>query len=536
MVNFFKKDQTRYSILLGYVAILVILILLHSSCNTNRVTKKPNIIFILADDLGIGRFKAAIENLPASSFTKEMEHRDKSMYSLEKSYRDGIKSISFLTNLAKDGLYFSNAFVSSSWCSPSRFSILTGKYPQKDHIWISSDVMVGAVKEETRFLTELFQENGYATAAIGKWHLGNGKARGGMKPHQHPNKKGFDYYFGFDKSGTKYYNSSILYRNTTKVKPDGFLTDQLSNEAINFITKNKEKPFFLYLPYNAPHGPLYLAPKGYYRHFDKEKSFARNNIKTREVTDTLGTSTINNYNSHIYAMDFGIRRIQQLLFDLNIDDNTIIVFTSDHGASGFATTPLPANSPYKGYKGQIEEGAMRVPLIFWGPGVIKNKGICDKMVMSFDIIPTLLKLAGISIPSSFNIDGKNISTYLYDDLKNVEEVHDHLVWAGLQTFNQCFQTNFKGLGKINYPNIHPGTWMIRNKNFTLRSNVIDGLQLTSNNFGDNTNYLSSYPEETKYLFNKYKLWFDNIAKKPLVFQETWDDTHYIHDQATVKEL
>ena len=167
------------------------LLVLTISLSAYQVSRQdpPNIILITADDLGIGRFKVALDDLEASEFTDVLLERASGAYSMDTVRDDAIKSIQNLTRLAKEGIYFNNSYAAAPWCSPSRLSLLTAQYPQRNRVWTPEDIIRGEAVENSSFLTQAFQDEGYATGIIGKWHLGNYYQ--GRRPAQDPTVKGF---------------------------------------------------------------------------------------------------------------------------------------------------------------------------------------------------------------------------------------------------------------------------------------------------------------------------------------------------------
>lgn len=477
----------------------------------------PNFIFILADDMGIGRFKIALEDLSSDQFDPKILERDKNRYTGRKAYIDAKRSIPNLTNLAKEGIYFNNAFANSPWCSPSRISILTGQYPQRLGAWISNDLRASDITKNANFLSANLKGKGYTNSYIGKWHLGNNRFRGGLDNNNHPLDKGFDEFWGFDFSGSRYYNSEIMLSGRDSTHTDGFLTDQFTSKALSFLQRQTdENPFFLMLSYNAPHGPLDLAPFEYYQEFGSRENYFRNDVKNKEVTDTRGPSMANNYNAHILAMDKGIGRIVDYLKSSGLDSNTVVVFSSDHGASGFETTPLPANSPYLGYKGQYFQGSLRVPLIFWNPHHLQA-GTSSILTMGFDILPTLLSMAGIE-NNLKDVDGKDLSKVVYHGSE--KEIHEHLIWAGKQTTHQAIETDRGSLDEV-------GVWCITDSESSLRHTYNSGFELyditdikEANNLANTANKDQVY-ELTK----KYNEWFNEVANEPIYFKNIYDEVN-----------
>lgn len=480
---------------------------------------KPNFIFILADDLGVGRFKIAMDGLTQDQYDPLMVARDSSKYDIETVSAHAIKSVENLTKLANEGIYFDNAYAASPWCSPSRLSILTGQYPHANGAWISNDIRGGAITENSYFLSQIFKDNGYKTGIVGKWHLGSNKNKGGLKPEQHPHAKGFDEYMGFDHSGTRYFNSKILEKNKEPIKKKGFLTKVFTSEALKFIESSKEEPFFLFLSYNAPHGPLDLVPKKNFLMFGDEKTYNKNNLYGREVTDWSGSSLAHNYNSHIQIMDKSIGQLVGMLKYWGVDKNTIIVFASDHGASGFETTSLPANSPYKGYKGQYYDGSLRVPLFFWSPLFNEeSSGRIQNNVMLFDIMPTLLSLAGVKVDASLGLDGKDLSGLLHGSEGDLDR---SLTWAGMHTKRQAIDY------KDDDGSSNVGVWLHKNETHTLRHTYGVGFELYEASDHLEKNNLASQQniDIINGMVEEYMAWYNERTQPPPFFKSIYNQVN-----------
>ena len=302
-----------------------------------------------------------------------------------------------IDRMAAEGIRFTDFYAAANVCTPSRAALLTGCYPQR--IGIGEIPMVpGAKPWQTRVLypgarfglnpdettiAEILKSHGYATACIGKWHLGDKKP---FMPLDH----GFDVFFG-----TVYTNDT---RNVGFVRGYEFLdgkvdhttfTDRFTEESIEFIKQNREKPFFLYLAHLMPHVPLAVA--------DRHR----------------GKSAGGLYGDAVEAIDESTGKILDLLAELKLGEKTLVILTSDngpwltkgeHGGSAF---------PLRGGKGGTYEGGMRVPCIVRWPGKIPAGAVCSEVATQMDFLPTLAKLVGAAVPSDRIIDGKDISDLLF---------------------------------------------------------------------------------------------------------------------------
>lgn len=308
---------------------------------------KPNIIVLTMDDLGYGQLP-----FDKGSFDpKTMENRevvDTYKIGIDKAIEAAQKSTPTLLSLMDEGVRFTNGYVAHGVSGPSRAAIMTGRAPARFGVYSNTDAQDGIPLTET-FLPELFQNHGYYTAAVGKWHLS--KISNVPVPEDkqtrdyhdnfttfsaeewQPQNRGFDYFMGFHAAGTAYYNSPSLFKNRERVPAKGYISDQLTDEAIGVVDRAKtlDQPFMLYLAYNAPHLPNdNPAPEQYQKQFN------------------TGSQTADNYYASVYSVDQGVKRILEQLKKNGQYDNTIILFTSDNGA--VIDGPLPLNGAQKGYK------------------------------------------------------------------------------------------------------------------------------------------------------------------------------------------
>lgn len=323
----------------------------------------PNIVFIFVDDQGyfdLGCYGATEVETP---------HID---------------------TMASEGTRFTDYYAAAPICSPSRAGLLTGCYPRRvgNEIWVHRADSRSGIHPNELTIAELFQDNGYATACIGKWHLG-------FREPFLPRNQGFDHYFGLlhnlDPVEIVYFEEEggvPLMRNGEVVKrpaDPAELTKRYTDEAIDFIETHQEDPFFLYLPHTMLHNPL-------------------------GVSDAFqGSSDWGEYGDAIQELDHNVGRIFDALKRLEIDDNTIVIYASDNGR-GPGRTP---EQKLRGHKLSTYEGGMRVPAIAWGPGLGMQDGqVSSAVVRAMDWFPTLATFAGIPIPEGPVIDGRDISPLL----------------------------------------------------------------------------------------------------------------------------
>lgn len=383
---------------------------------------KPNIIVLTMDDLGYGQLP-----FDKGSFDpKTMENRevvDTYKIGIDKAIEAAQKSTPTLLSLMDEGVRFTNGYVAHGVSGPSRAAIMTGRAPARFGVYSNTDAQDGIPLTET-FLPELFQNHGYYTAAVGKWHLS--KISNVPVPEDkqtrdyhdnfttysaeewQPQNRGFDYFMGFHAAGTAYYNSPSLFKNRERVPAKGYISDQLTDEAIGVVDRAKtlDQPFMLYLAYNAPHLPNdNPAPEQYQKQFN------------------TGSQTADNYYASVYSVDQGVKRILEQLKKNGQYDNTIILFTSDNGA--VIDGPLPLNGAQKGYKSQTYPGGTHTPMFMWWKGKLQP-GNYDKLISAMDFYPTALDAADISIPKDLKLDGVSLLPWLQN--KKQGEPHKNLTW------------------------------------------------------------------------------------------------------------
>lgn len=384
---------------------------------------KPNVIVVTMDDLGYGQLPFDQRSFePASMENREVV--DTYKIGIDKAIEAAKKSTPTLLSLMDEGVRFTNGYVAHGVSGPSRAAIMTARSPARFGVYSNTDAQDGIPLEE-KFLPELFQNHGYYTAAIGKWHLS--KISNVPVPEDkqtrdyhdnfttysaeewQPQNRGFNYFMGFHAAGVAYYKSPSLFRNREHVPAEGYISDQLTNEAVAVIDRAKtlEQPFMLYLAYNAPHLPNDdPAPEKYQKMFN------------------TGSPTADNYYAAVYSVDQGVKRVLEKLKETGQYDNTIILFTSDNGA--VIDGPLPLNGAQKGYKSQTNPGGTHTPMFMWWHGKLQS-GNYDKLISAMDFYPTALDAASITVPAHLKLDGTSLLPYLQNKEKG--EPHKYLTWV-----------------------------------------------------------------------------------------------------------
>jgi len=346
-------------------------------------TKKPNILVIVADDLGYGE-------LTAQGFTQQIPTPN-------------------IDTIAKNGTRFTSGYVSGPYCSPTRAALLTGRYQERmGHEFNPGPAPVPGVKVgldlTQKTMGDRLHAAGYATAWIGKSHLG-------YDPEFHPLKRGFDYYFGFLGGAHSYLDfdgrgRDPIQRNGEPVKAGDYLTDELGREASEFIEKNKGKPWFTYLAFNAVHAPLEV-PEKYLSRFAS--------IKDPKRQKFAGLLT---------GLDEAVGKVLTKLHETGQDEDTLIFFISDNGGPTPSTTSQ--NGPLRGYKAQTWEGGIRVAWMVQWKGHLPEGKVDERPVIQLDILPTALAAAGVEPQADWKLEGVNLLPYITGEKKDVP--HEALYW------------------------------------------------------------------------------------------------------------
>jgi len=297
--------------------------------------------------------------------------------------------------LAQNGVSFQNFYVQPV-CSPTRAEMLCGRQFQRLGVYATSAGGERLNLNETT-LAEVFKMAGYQTAAYGKWH-------NGMQPPYHPNTRGFDDFYGFASGHWGNYFDPLIEHNGKLVKGKGFLVDDLTNRAMEFITKNKKKPFLLYLPYNTPHSPMQVPDKYWNKFMDKELTKKHRDTAIEDPIFTRAALAM------VENIDDNVGRIINKLKELNLEENTIIVYLSDNGPNGWRW-----NGGMRGKKGSIDEGGVRSPLFMsWKNTIPASKNI-TQIASAIDILPTLAGLAGIETKTQKPLDGLNMKPLIFEE-------------------------------------------------------------------------------------------------------------------------
>jgi len=359
---------------------LLIVFIVFNSCISPIENKKPNVIIIMTDDQGFGDLGI---NKNPNIITPNIDQ------------------------FASESIQFDNFFVSPV-CAPTRASLMTGRYSLRTGV--RDTYNGGAIMSNTETtIAEILKEADYSTGIFGKWHLGDNY------PFR-PSEQGFDEsiihlaggigqvgdFTNYYKGNTSYFDP-ILWKNNKKNQYDGYCSDIFAENAVKFIEKNKNKPFFCYLSFNAPHTPLQVPKKYYnmYKDLDPELGFNDESLASKMSEKDKEDAR------RIYGMvtniDDNIGKVLNKLTELGIEEETIIIFMTDNGPQQFRY-----NSNMKGLKGTVYNGGTRVPFYIKYAEKFKNSKVISRMSAHIDILPTILELCNLKIPSDRKIDGQSL--------------------------------------------------------------------------------------------------------------------------------
>ena len=363
--------------------LLIFFLLLQISCNSGLKKKPPNFIIIFADDLGYGDLG---------------------------SYGHPTIKTPNLDKMASEGVRFTQFYVGSSICTPSRAALLTGKLPIRTGMYGNRSVLfpdnAGGLDPKEITIASALKKYDYKTACIGKWHLGH------LQEYM-PTNHGFDEFYGIPYSNDMRPEGNWDYaRENFPPLPflDGLDTigvsidqsqfiDMFTKRSVDFIKKNRDKSFFLYLAHTAPHTPLVSG------------------------TTQKGRSIRGAYGDVVEELDQSVGTILQVLKDLKIADNTFVIFTSDNGPWGWANVDGGSSGLLKGNKGSVYEGGYRVPAIAWMPGTIKKGTVSTALASTLDLYPTLIAMAGNEISNQEELDGLNIKNTFVNNEPVRHDIH-----------------------------------------------------------------------------------------------------------------
>jgi arylsulfatase A-like enzyme len=355
---------------------------------TLPAARRPNVVLIFSDDQGVHDVGCYGSEIPTPNIDR----------------------------IAREGMKFDRWYSASSICTPSRFGLLTGRNPSRSQHQLLSALMFMAdehratgIQPRETTVAEKLRAAGYDTALIGKWHLGHGT------PNLLPTRHGFDTFIGHTGGCIDYFTMTYgripdWYHQEEHVTEWGYSTELITDEAVKFLKERQktDKPFFLYLPYNAPHFGKGWSPK----------DNAPMNIMQARAADLKRASGIDDkvrreFAAMVIALDDGVGRVMDALAKRGLDRDTLLVFLTDHGGD-----PVygGSNHPLRGNKATLFDGGLKVPCVMRWPGQIQPGSVSDSLVWSIDLFPTLCALAGVST-EGLPLDGRDLGPVLFDQAR-----------------------------------------------------------------------------------------------------------------------
>jgi arylsulfatase A-like enzyme len=370
--------------LIHFSILLVLLIIPGKEARAQR----PNIIYIMTDDMGYGDLSC---------------------------YGQANYATPNLDKLASQGVKFVNAYAAAPVCTPTRVAFMTGRYPARLSVGLMEPLVspelnsAYGLTSDTPSLASLMKGKGYETVLIGKWHLG-------FMQQQSPGKNGFDYFFGIHSGGADYIShqgangsrTHDLYENETMVYPQGYLTDLFTQKSIDFIKQRHSKPFFLSINFNAPHWP-WQGPA--------DKAYP-------DSIDFMQGGSPQVYAAMMKSLDEGVGKIMQALDDAQLSSQTIVIFTNDNGGEKYSD-----NGGLSKSKMTLWEGGIRVPAFVRWPGKIKAGGTTQQVAVTMDWTATILNAGGARADKDFSLDGIDLMPVLTGKKNTIDRI---LYWRTFQ--------------------------------------------------------------------------------------------------------
>ena len=349
----------------------ILFVVLFAFSVVDAAHERPNVIVILTDDQGWG---------------------DLSIHG-----NSAIETPN-IDRLARDGVRFDRFYVSPV-CSPTRAEFLTGRHHVRCGVYETSEGGERVNPDET-MIGEIFQKAGYKTAAFGKWHSG-------MQYPYHPNARGFDEFYGFCSGHWGNYFSPMLEHNGQMVKGNGFVIDDFTERAMDYIETNRDEPFFVYLPYNTPHSPMQVPDRWWNKFKDMELTQDHPKKKFEKEDHTRAALAM------CENIDWNVGRLLAKLDELNLAENTIVLYFCDNGPNGERW-----NGGMRGRKGSTDEGGVRSALFVRWPAKIKAGTGIPQICSAMDLMPTLAEMAGIEVTGTKPLDGISLASLLDGDSRD----------------------------------------------------------------------------------------------------------------------
>jgi arylsulfatase A-like enzyme len=432
--------------IVSVIAVIILSLVVQAAPAQDKKAKRPNVIIFLADDLG---------------------HADIGFQGLVKD----VKTPN-IDAIAKEGVRFTQAYVSCPVCAPTRAGLLTGRYQQRFGFEQNPSPQTPpnyGLPNDQVLLAKVLKDAGYATAAVGKWHLG-------FEEQHHPMSQGFDEYFGFLAGAHGYYDigegKNAVLRGREPAEKVTYLTDDFGREAAAFVEKQAkgDKPYFLYVAFSAIHTPMDITDKYLQRFPDVQDE------KRRQMLGMLS------------AMDDAIGGVMERVRAAKQEDNTLVFFLSDNG--GPTGGNASRNDPFSGFKNNVREGGIRVPFAAQWKGVIPAGKTYEQPVIALDIFPTVLAATGAKQPEDQSTDGVDLVPYVTGKKGDDARPHDTLYWR------------------------YGEKWAVRDGDLKLTHAEAGPAKLydLSNDPGEKNDLAPSKPEVRKQLREKYDAWTATLVE------------------------
>ncbi|MCU0913449.1 MAG: sulfatase-like hydrolase/transferase [Planctomycetes bacterium] len=431
--------MTRRAFLHKIGAAAAVLTVLRCVRGNERRAAPPNIVVILTDDQGY----ADISFNPHHPREVSTPHMDA---------------------LAREGIFFTQGYISGNVCSPTRAGLMTGRYQQRAGIYTAGEGGSGLPLEEKIF-PQFLKPAGYTCGAFGKWHLG-------LTREYSPCARGFDEFYGFLGRGAHDYfklddPESPIYRGFEPIRDEGYLTTRLTDEAVSFIRRYKDRPFYVHLAYNAVHAPAEAPPE---------------DIKRFDTGDELRNTLM----AMLQHLDAGVGRVVETLKKEGAWENTLLFFLTDNGGSNAMHA---ANTPLRAFKQWNYEGGIRTPVVVSWPARFQGGRSIDTPVISFDILPTVLDAAGLPAPTRKPFDGKSLLPVLEG---KAGTLHEQLFWS-------------EGGAS--------GEWAVRRGHWKLVAHPAKmELYDLAADPSEATDLAGKHPDKVRELAGRYDAWLDEMAE------------------------
>lgn len=410
--------------------------------------RRPNIVVVLTDDQGY----ADVSYNPLHAPQVKTPQIDK---------------------LARAGVICTQGYTTGHVCSPTRAGLMTGRYQQRFGIYTAGEGGSGVPLNEV-FFSEYLKQAGYVTGAFGKWHLG-------LTSEYNASNRGFDEFYGFMGRGAHDYfkhddPTHPIYRGLKPIQDSGYLTHRITDEAVDFVRRHKDKPFFAYVAYNAVHAPA-QAPPG--------------DVKVETGDETRGILM-----AMLRHLDTGVGQIADAIKDAGVWDNTLFIFLTDNGGAGAMKAD---NSPLRGFKQMDYEGGVHVPFFVSWPEELAGGTTCDVPVTSIDLLPTALAAAGVVPAQAIHLDGKDMLPALSG---KTDKLHDVIYWSSA--------------GKS-------GKWAVRRDDWKLVGQK-DKHELfnLAKDLSETTDLSGKHPDKVSELKKLHDAWLDQMAPPVNGAAKRWD--------------